>query len=139
MQLKRSGAEPTSVGPEDFDLGAAWLRRAQGDLGAFVEALAVRLEAALLGAVTVERRRDGLFSRKAHVAAIAVRTPTGVLSLKAGHGHLLATRTKVVRGVSIGSEEITVPAWLDEVLRSTRTLGQEADAAHEALHTFLMG
>ena len=138
MDAKRSGAEPTSVGQDGFDLGAAWLRRAQRDLGAFTEALAIRLEAAMPGAVTVERCRDGLFSRKTHVAAIAVRIPTGVLSLKAGHGRLHATRAKVVRGVSIGSEEITVPAWLDEVMRSTRALGREAGAAHEALHTFLM-
>lgn len=61
-----------------------------------------------------------------------------MLSLKADHGRLLATRTKVVRGVSIGSEEITVPAWLDEVLRMAQALGRDADAAHAALHTFLM-
>ena len=67
-----------------------------------------------------------------------MRTPTGVLSLEAAHGRLRATRAKIVRGVSIGSEEITVPAWLDEVLRGTRTLGQDADAAHDALHAFLM-
>ena len=33
--------------PESFDLDAAWFRRAQGDLGAFMEALAARLEGAL--------------------------------------------------------------------------------------------
>ncbi len=126
------------AGPDTFDLDAAWLRRAGGDVRAFLEALAVRLAAALPGAVAVERRRDGFLSRTSHVATIEVRTAGGVLTLATDHGHLRATRARVVRGVTIGSEEITVPAWLDEVLRGTRTLGAEAGAAHDALHAFLM-
>ena len=124
--------------PDDFDLSAAWLRRAKGDMGAFLEALAARLDAALPDAVTIERQRDGLFSRTSHVSKIAVRTELRLLTLEYAQGRLHAIRAKIVRGVSIGSEEITVPIWLDEVLRSTRALGADADAAHDALHTFLM-
>jgi hypothetical protein len=44
----------------DIDLLAASLRADASDLGAFVEALAVKLEEAVPGAVRVERRRNGL-------------------------------------------------------------------------------
>ena len=44
------------AGAEDLDLLAASLRADAGDLDAFVEALAAKLEAALPGQVEVERR-----------------------------------------------------------------------------------
>ncbi len=52
------------AGPEDLDLLAASLRADAGDLDAFVEALAVKLEAALPGQVEVERRGGLLGGRK---------------------------------------------------------------------------
>ncbi len=132
------GSTPMQAGSGDFDLSAAWARRTKADLPAFLEALAVRLEAALPEAVDVVRRRDGLFSRSSHVTQIAVRLDAGVLALAMDHGRLRATRTKVVRGVAIGSTEIGIPTWLEEVLQSTRTRGEDAERAHGALHDFLL-
>ena len=43
----------------DIDLIAASLRADASDLGAFVEALATKLEEAVPGSVVVERRREG--------------------------------------------------------------------------------
>ena len=50
------------AGADDLDLLAASLRADAGDVDAFVEALAVKLEAALPGQVEVERR-GGLLRR----------------------------------------------------------------------------
>jgi hypothetical protein len=127
-----------SAGPGDFDLHAAWLRRAKGDMKAFVEALAARLESALPGSVDVERRRDGFFSKTSHVAKITIRFDTSLLTLELDHGRLDPKRAKVVRGVTIGSEAMTVPAWLEEVVRLTRASGETNDAAHGVLHDFLL-
>ncbi len=121
-----------------FDLAAAWTRRAGGDMRAFVEALAARLEAALPGRVAVERRRDGLFSSTSHVSRIAVSFEGCLLTLTSERGGLAARRAKVVRGVTIGGEDLAVPAWLDEVVRRTRALGKGAGAAHGALTDFLL-
>jgi hypothetical protein len=127
-----------SAEPSDFDLDAAWLRKAKGDMKAFVEALAARLEAALPGSVDVERRRDGLFSRSSHVTKILLHFETSELTLELDHGRLHAKRAKVVRGVTISSEAVGVTAWLGEVMRNTRSSGQDASAAYGVLHDFLL-
>lgn len=121
-----------------FDLAAAWNRRAGTDLRAFTEALAARLEPALPGRVAVERRRDGFFSSTNHVARIAVRFDDALLTLVHDGGRLGASRAKVVRGVTIGREDLAVPAWLDELARRTKALGEGAADAQAALHDFLM-
>lgn len=127
-----------STEPASFDIAAAWIRKAGGDMRAFTEALAARLDAALPGRVEIARRRDGLFSKSSHVASIAVRFDSALLTLQFEHGRLRAKRAKVVRGVTISSEEVGVPAWLDEVVRATRASGAEAGGAHAVLHDFLL-
>ena len=127
------GAEPSG-----FDLAAAWTRRAGTDMRAFTEALAARLAPALPGRVAVERRRDGLFSSASHVSRIAIRFDDALLTLEHEHGALRARRAKIVRGVSIGSQDLAVPAWLGEVVSRTRALGDSAGEAHAVLHDFLM-
>ena len=126
------------AGVDPFDLSAAYLRKARGDTRAFMEGLAARLEGALPEAVTVQRKRDGLFSATSHVVAIRVAGDTSVLTLAVEHGKLHATRTKVVRGVAIGSADIGVPAWLEEVTRAVGAAGADAEAARAALHDFLL-
>ena len=121
-----------------FDLAAAWTRRVGTDLRAFAEALAARLEPALPGRVVVERRRDGFFSSTSHVSRIVIRFDDALLTLDQDHGQLRAARSKVGRGVTIGSQDLAVPVWLDEVVRRTRTLGEGAGEAHAVLHDFLM-
>lgn len=131
MTGERSDVQP-------FDLPAAWTRRMGGDARAFAEALAARLAPALPDHVTVERRRDGLFSAASHVASIAVRFEDAMLLLKMERGVLSASCAKVVRGVSIGTRAMSVPDWLSEVVRRTQALGEGATSAHAALHDFLM-
>ncbi|MGI3904083.1 MAG: hypothetical protein ACRYGP_23295 [Janthinobacterium lividum] len=121
-----------------FDLAAAWSRRAGTDIRAFAEALATRLEAALPGRVAIERRRDGLFSATSHVSRLAVSFDGCLFTLAMEHGHWAAKRAKVVRGVTIGSEDVSVPAWLDDLVRRTQALGEGAGAAHAALQDFLL-
>ena len=52
---------PTDI---DIDLVTASLRADASDLRAFVEALAVKLEEAVPGAVSVDRRREGMLGPK---------------------------------------------------------------------------
>ena len=125
-------------GRNDFDLAAAWTRLSVSDLRAFVEALAVRLEAALPDVVHVDRRRDGLLSSSRHVSRIEVRAEATTLTLDVERGHLIPRRSKIVRGVTIGTSEMTMPDWLEEILHHTHARGERAGATHDALHTFLM-
>ena len=74
-------------GPSDLDLSAAWYRKAQGDLRAFAEAFATRMEGAIPGHVTVERKRDGLFSKSTHVAKVAIDTGPNVYVVRLEKNH----------------------------------------------------
>jgi hypothetical protein len=126
-----------SAQPDEFDIEAALLRRSQGDLRAFMEALAVRLEGALPQQVSVERRKDGLLSKVSHVARIEVRTEKAIYSLSLIKGLLSATRAKRVRGVVISTATVTAAAWLGEVRAEVSALAEQAGAAADILHDFL--
>ena len=126
-----------SQGPDAFDLNAALLRRSQVDIRAFTEALAVRLEGALPGRVSVDRRRDGLLSKTSHVAKIILTCDKAVYELVQDKGGLTASRAKIVRGVAISSSALPVPEWLDRVRAEVQALADEHGAASDVLHDFL--
>ena len=125
--------------PNGFDLAAASERRAGVDARAFAEALAARLEPALPGRVTVERRRDGLFSSARHVSAIRVRFEDATLELSFEGGQPVARCAKAVRGVTLSTREMTVPEWLADLGARARALGEGAEAGRAALDDFLLG
>jgi hypothetical protein len=124
-------------GPDEFDLNAAWLRRSQGDLQAFVEAFAVRMEGALPGRVSVERKRDGLLSKTSHVAKVTIQGDKAVYQLTNDKGRIATVRSKLVRGVVISSATLTVPDWLGEVRAEVQTLAGQSVSASDVLHDFL--
>ena len=117
------------AGPEDADLDidllAASLRADTGDVGAFVEALAVKLEAAVPGGVQVERRRDGMFGPKL-VRRIALDAGGQRLELRTGAGTVQTYCSRVSGGIVLKSEEVSTDEWL-------RALGQAL--AHQAEHS----
>ena len=123
--------------PDQFDLDGAVLRRSETELRAFMEALAVRLEGAMPGRVEVQRKRDGLLSQTKHVARIAVRGERAVYELVRDRSGLVATRTKLVRGVSISSSSISARDWLAEIRAELQTLAEQAGSTSDALHGFL--
>ena len=82
------------AGPDELDLLAASLRADSGDLDAFVEALAVKLEAALPGQVEVERR-GGLLGGRKRVRRIEVTLGDQRYELEAEHGRVTCRRRSV--------------------------------------------
>lgn len=126
------------TGPAEFDLNAAWLRRANGDMKAFMQALAVRMEDALPGRVEVERKRDGFFSRESHAVRIAVAFDSSLYALELQQGRLVARRSKIVHGVSLSSDDIAVPDWFAALNREIGVVGQQAGDAQTVIHDFLM-
>jgi len=123
--------------PADFDMDAAWLRRSQGELRAFMAAFAARLEGAIPGRVTVERRRDGFLSKTSHVAKVTIRCDKAVYEISYDKGGVSALRSKLVRGVTISSTPMAVPAWLNELRGEVQTLAGQAASASDVLHDFL--
>jgi hypothetical protein len=124
--------------PNEFDLSAAWIRRAQGDLRAFMEGFAARLAGAIPDRVSIERKRDGLFSKTSHVVKVAVQMEANHYSLVFDAGHVAASRVKVVRGVALKSETMPVPEWLKALHRDIHALAEHAGSARDVIHEFLM-
>ncbi len=120
-----------------FDLHAAWIRRAQTDLRAFLEALATRLEGALPGHVEVERKRDGLFTASRHVTAITVRTDGGRYILEAQGPDIHTARQHEVRGVVLKSETLPLDQWLTALEEELTRLAGTLQGARGVLQDFL--
>ena len=123
--------------PDAFDLNAAVLRHSERDMRAFMAALAVRLETALPGRVSVGRKRDGFFSSTSHVTEIKVEHPDAIFSLTFGKAGLAASRAKVVHGVTISNASLPVPQWLGELNKSVADLADSSAIAGDVLHGFL--
>ncbi|WP_293898942.1 hypothetical protein [Phenylobacterium sp.] len=113
------------------------MRRSHVEVRTYVEALADRLERALPDRVTVERKREGLFSKETHVASLTFRGDKAIYALTIGKGQVTATRGKVVRGVSISSTQMQPPEWLAELGDELRIVAQQTGEASEALLGFL--
>jgi hypothetical protein len=127
-----------AAAPGDFDLSMAWYRKAQGDLRAFIEAFATRMNGALPGRVRIERRRDGLFSRTSHVVKVTIASDPEIYILSLDDNRLSAQRAKAVRGVTLKSEAMDFPEWLAALNADLQLLAERTGAAHTVLHDFLM-
>ncbi|AWP25104.1 MAG: hypothetical protein M0Z85_00730 [Gammaproteobacteria bacterium] len=121
----------------DFDLHAAWIRRAQTDLHAFLEALATRLEGALPGRVQVERKRDGLLSATRHVIAITIQVDGSRYLLDAHDHDVRASRQHEVRGVVLKTESLPLDRWLQDLEDELRRLSGSLEGARGILQDFL--
>jgi hypothetical protein len=124
--------------PSDFDLSAAWFRRAQSDTKPFIEAFAVRMEDALPGRVVVERRKDGLFSKHSHVVSVAIATERNKYVLSFEKSHLVASRMNIVGGINLKTQVMEIPEWLVDLNHDIRVIADRAGAAQNILHDFLM-
>jgi hypothetical protein len=123
-----------------FDLVAASLRADTTDLVAFVEALAVKLQEALPGAVVVERKGGGLLSRgQKHVRRISVSMDDGRYDLEWAAAGLETSHCSEVRGIVIKSERLGLDEWIDALSRQLTDRAQKSEQARAALQRLLEG
>jgi hypothetical protein len=122
----RDGA---SGGDGGFELLSASLRTSSGDLKTFVEVLAFKLEQALPGRVTVERRAVRRFSKVKRVARIEVALGDNRYVAVAQDGTLETRRANAVRGVVLKTELLPLDAWLEAL---GRDLAVEAEASEQS-------
>jgi hypothetical protein len=122
----------------DIDLLAASLRADSSDLGAFVEALAVKLEQAVPGAVKVERRREGLFGPK-RVQRIALDAGDQRLELRASAGAVQTKCSRLSGGIVIRSEAVGTEAWLRALGEALAVQAQRSQTTRRALERLLNG
>ena len=123
----------------DFDLVAASLRADAADSRGFVEALAVRLGAALPGQARVERRSKKFLSREKVVRAIEVDAGGNRYSLHvADHGAIEARRSAAVRGIVLKNDPLPLDEWIDSLARDLSEQARTSEQGRQALERLLM-
>jgi hypothetical protein len=124
---------------DTFDIYSAWMRKSNGDMRAFLEAFAVRLEQSLPGMVQVHRKRDGLFGKTQHVSSISLQLGSFQFILERDAASVRTSRTKVVRGITLKSDELSLADWLAAVDAELKTAAADAEKSHSVLREFLVG
>ncbi|MDX6645591.1 MAG: hypothetical protein QOK40_1318 [Miltoncostaeaceae bacterium] len=121
-----------------FDLLAASLRADAGDLGAQVEALAVKLEGALPGQCQVERA-GGLLARRKRVRRIVVDLGDERFQLDLDDGRIAPRRARIVRGIVLKTEELGLDGWIDALSAELAEQAQSSERARLAAQRLLEG
>jgi hypothetical protein len=120
----------------DIDLLAASLRADAGDMGAFVEALAVKLEEAVPGAVTVERRRDGMFGPK-RVRRIALDAGGRRLELLTDGAAVQTLCSRLSGGIVLKRDELGTDDWLQVLGEALAIQARSSQTTRQALERLL--
>jgi hypothetical protein len=122
----------------DIDLLAASLRVDVSDLGAFVEALASKLEDVVPGRVRVERRREGMFGPKL-VRRISLELGDRRLELLAQGGAIDTRCARLSGGIVLKSESLDTDAWLATLGEALAAEARRSETTRQALERLLIG
>ena len=114
------------------------MRADAGDVETFVEVLAAKLEQAVPGATTVERRRDGMFGPK-KVRRIAVDTGRMRLELKADGASIQTMAARLSAGIVLKSEEMPTDVWLSALAEALADQARRSETTRRALDRLLNG
>jgi hypothetical protein len=120
----------------DIDLLAAALRADTSELGTFVEALAVKLEEAVPGSVSVERRREGLFGPKL-VRRIALDADDQRLELTRNRDRIETSASRLSGGIVIKRETCATEVWLHRLGAALAEQAASSRGTRQALERLL--
>jgi hypothetical protein len=121
----------------DLDLLSASLRADSGDLDAFVEGLATKLENAIPQRVRVDRRRAGFRGPKV-VRQIAVDLGNVRLELRYPGGALETRCAKLSGGIVLKSEQLDTDAWLAALGEALAAEARRSETTRQALERLLI-
>lgn len=120
----------------DIELVAASLRADAADLGAFVEALAAKLEEALPNGVRVQRS-GRLGGRR--VRRIAVDAGDERLELRRDGAHVETLVARMSGGIVLNSRRVDADAWLRALGRTLAEQARRSAVTRQALDRLLNG
>jgi hypothetical protein len=116
-----------------FELVAASLRADSGDMTAFTEALATKLEGALPGQTTVKRGGGGLFGGPKRVEGVGVQLGETRYEMRVNKHGIDCTRGRAVRGIVLKTEQLNLDEWIDGLSRDLNEQASRSEQARLAL------
>jgi hypothetical protein len=121
-----------------FDLAAAGLRGDGSELSTSVEVLASKLEQALPGRASVERRGSGMLGRgPKHVRSVQVELGGCSYRLDYEGGRLQGYRERQSGGIAIKRETLEPDLWVQALTGDLREEAQRSAEARAALERLL--
>ena len=126
--------EPSGL---DLELLAASFREDLGDVNAFVEGLAAKLEELLPTRVRVDRKRTGFRGPKV-VERIEFDAGDRRLELRYDGRTVEAVGARLSGGIVLKSEAMSVEQWLDALGRAVTDEAQRSAATRQALERLLL-
>ncbi len=134
--MKREGSVTDDFEQQEwlkFGVAATLSKQYATDQRTFLDLLATMLETALPQDVEVGRR-GGFFAKRKTVQRVSVMLGDDRYTLEdPGHGNLQATRTRIVRGIALKTETISVQEWVQELGSILDERARTSAAAREAL------
>lgn len=121
-----------------FHIQAADLRLAADEATDALEGLARQFELAL-PAQTEVVRKGKLFSSEKPVQSVTVHLETRNYMLKRERAGVAASIQKVVRGVALRTDEVSLDTWLSTLAEDLNALASTSEKAREALGRFVRG
>jgi hypothetical protein len=123
----------------DLDLVAASLRADAADTRGFLEALAVRLEAALPAQTQVKRRSKRFLSGEKVVRSLEVEAGDSRYALSVDErGRIEAIRSAAVRGIVVRNDPLPLDEWIDALARALTDQAQASEQGRLALERLLL-
>lgn len=123
---------------DGFDLAAAGLRLDSADVAGSTEVLAVKLEQALPGRVSVRRSGGGLLGRGAkRVRELSVELGASRYELLVDGERVEGVRARQVGGISIKRESLDPASWIAALTADLQEEAQRSSEARDALDRLL--
>ncbi|GAB2924756.1 hypothetical protein GCM10027093_75340 [Paraburkholderia jirisanensis] len=127
-----SASDATSL--ENFDLAAAWLRRAEADRAEFFDRFVAIVSHALPDHTRIDKSRSGFFRKKEQVIGISVVFDNETYVMRMNDGHRLTTQVeKKVRGVVLSTRDVDAHAWMSGLMTHVRDTTNQGRAIAELL------
>jgi hypothetical protein len=115
-----------------FGVAAQLAKQYAADQRFFLELFAKTMESALPDQTQITLQ-GGLFSKKT-IQRVSTTLGDNRYSLEdTGHGALRATRTHIVRGIALKTDEVPIEEWIHELGAALDAQAQTSAAAREAL------
>ncbi len=123
--------------PSDLDLAAAGLRADTRDLPGLLNALGAWLEGTVPGMARVERKRAGLLDSRKNVMRITCRLGEETFVIERDGAGASARRGREVRGITLKTDQLTVPEWIGALTTGLLAHAQLSEASTQALRELL--
>jgi hypothetical protein len=132
-------SNPSEANLSEIALSAALERTYRSDQRGFLNSFARLAEGVMPDVTEVTTKAKHLFSSEKTVTAIAITLDTDiyVLAFAGDHHPLKAQRLKIVKGITLKTDDIPVSEWLNRLSEELHTRAKESEEAHFAMANFL--